>query len=194
MINLRIRILKRAPLNVPQLITRLPRAPPLPLSSLMYETSSSAGSSPPACPVDSSPPSSPNSRDYNCFDDREPDYLDPYAASTHARKRFPTYEKKSVTVASFDTSSQGSTRYRALDEESTTVGYPVSDTAFDENSVLTDDVDGVEGGGAGDTSCDTINPDLDTIAMKPHIAREKWERLIEDIIFKPEQINEIDLK
>lgn len=159
----------------------------------MFETSSSAGSSPPACPVDSSPPSSPNSRDYDSFDDSQSGYLDPYAASTHAKKRFPTYEKKSVTVASFDTSSHGSTRYRRLDEESTTVGYAVSDTAFDESPALAEDADEVEEGGTGDTSCDTINPDLDTVAMKPHIAREKWERLIEDIIFKPEQINEISL-
>jgi hypothetical protein len=160
----------------------------------MFETSSSAGSSPPPCPVDSSPPSSPNSRGYDSFDDREPEYLDPYAASTHARKRFPTYEKKFMTAASFDTSSHRPTRYRALDEESTTVGYAVSDTAFDENSLPADDGDGVEQDGEADASSGTINPDLDTLAMKPHIAREKWEGLIEDIIFKTEQINEIDLK
>ena len=160
----------------------------------MPETPSSAGSSPPACPVDSSPPSSPNSRGYDSFDDRESVYLDPYAASTHAKKRFPTYEKKPVTVASFDTSSRGPTRYRALDDDSTTVGYAVSDTPFDGSSVLADDVDDTEEDGAGNTSCDTINPELDTLVMKPHIAREKWERLIEDIIFKPEQVNEIALR
>jgi len=177
------------------LITRPPRArPPPSLSSPMYETSSSVGSSPAAYPVDSSPPSSPNSRDYDSFDDRESEYTDPYAGSTHAKKRFRPYEKKSVTVAGFDTSSRGPTRYRALDEESTTVGDAVSDTAFDEGSLLADDVDGVEEDGAGDTSCDTIYTGLDTVAMKPHIARERWEGLIEEIIFKPEQINVIDLK
>lgn len=160
----------------------------------MYETSSSAGSSPPAYPIDSSPPSSPNSRDYDSFDDRDSEYLDPYAASTHAKKRFRPYEKKPVNFASFDTSLHGPTRYRALDEESTTVGGAVSDTAFDESSLLPDDVDGVEEDGEGDTSCDTINTGLDTVAMKPHIARERWEDLIEGIIFKPDQINVIDLK
>ena len=70
----------------------------------------------------------------------------------------------------------------------------MSDTAFDETSLLADDVDGVEEDGAGDRSCDTINVGLDTVAMKPHIAREKWEGLIEEIIFKPEQINVIALK
>lgn len=161
----------------------------------MSEASSSAGSSPPACPVDSSPPSSPNGRDYDSFDDRDSDYLDPYAASTHARKRFPIYEKKSVTITASDTSSRRPTRYRALDEESTTVGYALSDTmSFDGSYVLADDVNGTEDDGAGNTSSDTINPELDTVTMRPHIAREKWERLIEDIIFKPEQINEIDLK
>ena len=160
----------------------------------MFETTSSAGSSPPACPVDSSPPSSPNSRDFDSFDDKEPEYLDPYAGSTHARKRFRTYEKKPVTVASFDTSSQGTTRYRALDEDSTTVGYAVSDTAFDGGSTLADDVDDTEEDAEGDMSSGTINPDLDTVTMKPHIAREKWERSVEDIIFKPEPVNEIDLK
>ena len=157
----------------------------------MVKPSSSAGSSPPTYPIDSSPPSSPNSRDYDSFDDRDSDYLDPYAASTHAKKRFPTYEKKPVTVTSFDTSSRCSTRYRALDDESTTVGYAVSDTAFGEGSLLADEVEDEDSGNA---SCETINPDLDTVTMKPHIAREKWERLIEDIIFKPEQINEIGLK
>jgi len=160
----------------------------------MFETTSSAGSSPPACPVDSSPPSSPNSRDYDSFDDREPEYLDPYAASTHAKKRLPIYEKKPVTIASFGASPHGPTRYRALDDDTTTVGYAVSDTAFDGGTSPADDVDETEEDGVGDASCDTINPDLDTVAMKPHIAREKWERLIEEIIFKPEQINEIDLK
>jgi len=160
----------------------------------MCETPSSAGSSPPAYPVDSSPPSSPNSRDYDSFDEREPEYLDPYAASTHAKKRFRPYEKKSVSLASFDTSSHGPTRYRALDDESTTVGDAVSDTAFDESSVPPDDVDGVGEDSVGDTSCDTIFPDLDTVTMKPHIARERWEDLIEGVIFKPEQINAIDLK
>ena len=160
----------------------------------MYETSSSAGSSPPAYPVDSSPPSSPNTRDYDSLEDKEPEYSDPYAASTHAKRRFRPYEKKPVTVASFDTSSYGTARYRALDEESTTVGGAVSDTAFDEAPPLADDVDGGEEDGAGDRSYDTINVGLDTIAMKPHIARERWEGLIEEIIFKPEQINVIDLK
>ena len=160
----------------------------------MVKEPSSAGSSPPAYPVDSSPPSSPNSRDYDSFDDRDSDYLDPYAASTHAKKRFPTYEKKPVTFPTFDTSSGCSTRYRALDDDSTTVGYAVSDTAFDHSSLLADDADEVEDEGSGNASCDTINPDVDTVTMKPHIAREKWERLIEEIIFKPEQINEIDLK
>jgi len=160
----------------------------------MYETSSSTGSSPPAYPIDSSPPSSPNGRDYDSLDDREPEYLDPYAASTRAKKRFRPYEKKPVTIASFDTSSHGPTRYRALDEESTTVGDTVSDTAFDEGPLLADDADGTEEDGAGDRSCDTINVGLDTVAMKPHIAREKWEASIEEIIFKPEQINVIDLK
>lgn len=70
----------------------------------------------------------------------------------------------------------------------------MSDTTFDESPALADDVDELGEGDAGDTSCDTINPDSDTVTMKPHIAREKWERLIEDIIFKPEQINEIGLK
>lgn len=178
------------------LITRPPQASPS-LSLillLMYETSSSAGSSPPAYPIDSSPPSSPNTRDYDSLDDKESGYLDPYAASTRAKKPFRPYEKKSVTVASFDTSSYGPTRYRALDEESTTVGGAVSDTAFDESLLLTDDVDGTEEDGAGDRSCDTINVGLDTIAMKPHIARERWEGLIEEILFGPEQINVIDLK
>ena len=160
----------------------------------MHEASSSAGSSPPTYPIDSSPVSSPNSRDYDSFDEREPEYLDPYAASTHARKRFRPYEKKPVSVTLFDTSSNGPTRYRALDEESTTVGDAVSDTAFDESCLLPDDVDGVEEESAGDTSYDTIHPDLDTVAMKPHIARERWEGLVEEIIFKPEQINVIDLK
>ena len=160
----------------------------------MYETASSAGSSPAAFPVDSSPPSSPGSRDCDSFDDRGSEYLDPYAGSTHAKKRFRPYEKKPVRVTSFDTSSPGPTRYRALDEESTTVGDAVSDTAFDESSLLPDDADGVEEDGVGDSSFDTIHPDLDTVAMKPHIAREKWEGLVEEIIFKPEQINVIDLK
>lgn len=120
--------------------------------------------------------------------------LDPYAASTHAKKRFRPYEKKPVTFASFDTSSHGPTRYRALDDDSTTVGYAVSDTAFDESSLLADDVGGVEEDDAGDTSCDTINVGLDSIAMKPNIARERWENSIEGVIFKPEQINHIDLK
>jgi hypothetical protein len=160
----------------------------------MYEAPSPSGSSPSAYPVDSSPPSSPNSRDSDSFDEREPEYLDPYAASTHAKKRFRPYEKKPVTVASFDTSLDGPTRYRALDEESTTVGDAVSDTAFDEPSLLADDADGVEEDSAGDTSCDTIHVGLDTVAMKPHIARAKWEDLIEEIIFKPEPINVIDLK
>jgi len=70
----------------------------------------------------------------------------------------------------------------------------VSDTAFDEAPPLADDVDGGEEDGAGDRSQDTINVGLDTVAMKPHIARERWEGLIEEIIFKPEQINVIDLK
>jgi len=91
-------------------------------SSPMCETSSSAGSSPPACPIDSSPPSSPNNRDYDSLEDRELEYSDPYAASTHAKRRFRPYEKKPVTVVSLDTSSYGPTCYRALDEESTTVG------------------------------------------------------------------------
>ena len=160
----------------------------------MHETSSSAGSSPPGYPIDSSPASSPNSRDYDSLDDKEPEYLDPYAASKHAKKRFRMYEKKPGGLASFDTSSPGPTRYRALDEDSTTVGDAVSDTAFDESSLLPDDVDGVDEDGAGDTSYDTIHPDLDTVAMKPHIARERWEGLVEEIIFKPEQINVIDLK
>ena len=160
----------------------------------MSETPSSTGSSPPAYPVDSSPPSSPNSRDYDSFDEREPEYLHPYAASTHAKKRFRPYEKKAVSLASFDTSSHGPTRYRALDDDSTTVGDAVSDTAFDESSLLPDDVDGVEGDGVGDSSCDTIFVDLDTVAMKPHIARERWEDLIEGVIFKTEQVNVIDLK
>ena len=155
----------------------------------MCETPSSAGSSPPAYPVDSSPPSSPNSRDYDSFDEKEPEYPHPYAASTHAKKRFRPYEKKPVTLASFDTSSHGPTRYRVLDDESTTVGDGVSDTAFDESSLPPDDDDGV-----GDTSCDTIFGDLDTVAMKPHIARERWEDLIEGVIFKTELINVIDLK
>ena len=159
----------------------------------MCETPSSAGSSPPAYPVDSSPPSSPHSRDYDSFDDREPEYLHPYAASTHAKKRFRPYEKKPVTLASFDTSSHGPTRYRALDDESTTVGDGVSDTAFDESSLPPDDVDGVEDG-VGDSSCDTIFPDLDTVAMKPHIAREKWEKSMEGALFGTELINVIDLK
>lgn len=120
--------------------------------------------------------------------------MDPYAASTHAKKRPRPYEKKPVTVAPFDTSSHGTTRYRALDEESTTVGYALSDTAFDENSSFADDVGTTEDDGAGDTSHDTINVGLDTVAMKPHVARERWEDLIEKIIFKPEQINAIDLK
>ena len=30
--------------------------------------------------------------------------------------------------------------------------------------------------------------------MKPHIAQERWEGLIEEIIFKPERINVIDLE
>ena len=30
--------------------------------------------------------------------------------------------------------------------------------------------------------------------MKPHTARERWEGLIEETAFKPEQINVIDLK
>jgi hypothetical protein len=110
----------------------------------MYETSSSAGSSPPAYPIDSSPPSSPNSRDHDFLDDGEPECLDPYAASTRAKRRFRPYEKKPVTVVSFDTSSHGPTRYRALDEDSTTVGYAVSDTAFDEASLLAGDVDVAE--------------------------------------------------
>lgn len=160
----------------------------------MWETSSSAGSSPPAYPIDSSPPSSPNSRDYNPFDEREPEYLDPYAGSTHAKKRFRPYEKKPVSLASFDTSSHGPSRYRALDDESTTVGGAVSDTAFDESSLQPDDVDGVEEAGAGNTSCDTICVELDTVAMKPHIARERWEDLIEEVMFKPELVNVIDLK
>jgi hypothetical protein len=160
----------------------------------MFETSSSVGSSPPAGPIDSSPPSSPNCRDYDSLDDKEPEYLHPYAGSTHAKKHFRKYEKKPVTVASFDTSSPRPTRYRALDEESTTVGDAVSDTAYDESSLLADDVDGVEGDSAGDTSCGTIDPGLDTVTMKPHIAREKWEEIIADIIFKPEQVNVIDLK
>jgi len=79
-----------------------------------------------------------------------------------------------VTVASFDTSSYGPTRYRALDEESTTVGGAVSDTAFDEGPPLADDVDGSEEDGVGDRSCDTINAGLDIVAMEPHIARERW--------------------
>ncbi|KAF9785250.1 hypothetical protein BJ322DRAFT_820664 [Thelephora terrestris] len=168
-----------------------PSLPPSP--SPMFETSSSAGSSPAAFPVDSSPPSSPNSRDLDSFDEKEPEYLDPYAGSTHAKKRFPAYEKKPVTAAPLDTSSHNTTRYRALDDDSTTVGYAVSDTAFDGGSSLADDIDEVDEDGEGDASCDTINPELDTVSMKPHIAREKWERSIEDIIFKPEQVNEIDL-
>ena len=160
----------------------------------MYETSSSAGSSPPAYPVDSSPPSSPNGRDYDSPNDREPEYLDPYAASTHARKRFRPYEKKPVTITSFDTSLHGTTRYRALDDDSTTVGDAVSDTAFGEGSLPADDADGVVEDGEGDTSCDTIDAGLDTILTKPHIARERWENLIEEIIFKPERTNVIDLK
>ena len=174
--------------------TQLPQTTPLPSPSPMYETSSSAGSSPPTYPIDSSPPSSPNSRDYDSFDDRESEYLDPYAASTHAKKRFRPYEKKTATVASFDTSSHGTTRYRALDEESTTVGGAVSDTAFDVGSLLADDVDGVEEDGIGDASYDTISAGLDTVAMRPHIARERWEELIEGVVFKPEQVNVIDLK
>ena len=160
----------------------------------MFDTPPSAGSSPPACPTDSSPPSSPNSRDYDSFDEREPEYRDPYAASTHAKKRFPIYEKKAVTAPPYDTSSHRPTRYRALDDDSTTVGDAVSDTAFEGSSSLADGTDEVEEDDASDASFDTINPDVDTVAMKPHIAREKWERLIEDIICKPEQINEIDLK
>ena len=70
----------------------------------------------------------------------------------------------------------------------------MSDIAFGEVPPLADDVDGGEGDGAGDRSYDTINMGLDTVAMKPHIARERWEGLIEEIIFKPEQINVIDLK
>ena len=70
----------------------------------------------------------------------------------------------------------------------------MSDTAFDERSLLPDDVDGVERDGVGDSSCDTIFVDLDTVAMKPHIARERWEDLIEGVIFKTEQVNVIDLK
>jgi len=96
-----------------------------------YETSSSTRPSPPAYPIDFFPPSSPNSRDYGSLEDREPEYSDPYAASTHAKKQFRSYEKKPVIFASFDTSSYGTTRYRALDEESTTVGSAMSDTAFD---------------------------------------------------------------
>jgi hypothetical protein len=46
----------------------------------------------------------------------------------------------------------------------------------------------------GNRSCDTIDAGLDTVAMKPHIARERWEDVIEEIIFKPEQVNVIDLK
>ena len=30
--------------------------------------------------------------------------------------------------------------------------------------------------------------------MKPHIARERWEGLIEEIIFKPKRIKVIDLE
>ena len=70
----------------------------------------------------------------------------------------------------------------------------MSDIAFGEVPPLADNVDGGEGDGAGDRSYDTINMGLDTVAMKPHIARERWEGLIEEIIFKPEQINVIDLK
>ena len=55
-----------------------------------------------------------------------------------------------MTVAPFDTSSYGTTRYRALDEEFTTVGGAVSDTAFDEAPPLADDVYGGEVDGAGD--------------------------------------------
>lgn len=120
--------------------------------------------------------------------------MDPYAASTHAKKRFRPYEKKTVTVGLFDTSSHGTTRYRALDAESTAAGDAVSDSTFDEAPLLADDVGGAGDDSAGDASCDTINVGLDTVAMKPHIAREKWEDLIEQIIFKPEQINRIDLK
>lgn len=162
-------------------------------SHSMFETTSSAGSSPPAGPVDSSPPSSPNSGGYDAFDEREPEYLDPYAGSTHAKKRLPLYEKKPVTVDSFDTSSHRPTRYRVLDDESATVGYAVSDTAFDELSLPAGDTDTVEEE-EEDSSRGAIDPDLDTLAMKPHIAREKWEGLIEDIIFRPERINVIDLK
>ena len=74
------------------------------------------------------------------------------------------------------------------------MGYAVSDTAFDGGSTLADDVDDTEEDAEGDMSSGTINPDLDTVTMKPHIAREKWERSVEDIIFKPEPVNEIDLK
>ena len=42
----------------------------------------------------------------------------------------------------FDMSSSGPTRYRALDEESTTAGDTVSNTTFDESCLLPDDVDG----------------------------------------------------
>ena len=160
----------------------------------MNEASSSAGSSPPAYPIDSSPPSSPNNRDYDSLDDRESEYLDPYAASTHAKKRFRPYEKKTATAGLFDTSSHGTTRYRALDGESTIAGDAVSDSTFDEVPLLASDVGGPGDDSAGDTSCDTINVGLDTVTMKPHIAREKWEDSIEQIIFKPEQINIIDLK
>ena len=118
----------------------------------MNETSSSAGSSPAAFPVDSSPPSSPNSRDYDSPDDKEPEYLDPYAASTHAKKRFRPYEKKTVTAELFDTSSYGTTRYRALDAESTTVGDAVSDSTFDDVPSLADGVSGAGDDSAGDAS------------------------------------------
>ena len=70
----------------------------------------------------------------------------------------------------------------------------MSDTASDEAPPLADDVDGGEEDGAGDRSWDTINVGLDTLAMKPHIARERWEGLIEETTPKPERTNVIDLK
>lgn len=151
-----------------------------------YSPSPSPRSSSPVYEGDSSPPSSPSQTpsDFtnNLASPSAPTH--PFAGSTHANRKFREYEKKPVSIAAFDTSSSGSTRYRPFDEPPRVDQNDTTLPGDEDDDDWHDD--------AGNVSVETIVPD--TSLMSFIAARMTWDKEISTIVENPEPINEIDFK